>query len=92
MDYTIPDPGRSKYIDMTQKINDELKKYAETKEYIYFVDAEKLTYDGKNLDETLFREDKIHLNHEGELRWYREFIRPAIENVIQEYQLEVLKN
>ena len=84
-------PGRTQYLDMTLRINRELKELAETEEWLYYVDAEALTYDGKTLDKSLFREDMIHLNHEGELRWYREYIEPQIRELIEKYGLEGLR-
>ena len=84
-------PGREEYLDMTLKINDELKEYAETEDWLYFVDAEALTYDGAELDKSLFRPDLIHLNHEGELRWCNEYIKPQIEELIAEYGLDELR-
>lgn len=84
-------PGRSEYLEMTQMINEELKTYAQTEEYISFVDASRLTYDGSSIDESLFRKDGIHLNHEGELLWYENYIRPEIERLITTYGMEELR-
>lgn len=85
-------PGRSEYVEMTLMINNELKAYADTEEYIYFVDANTLTYDGIKLNKTLFRKDMIHLNHEGQLLWYKDYILPALEQVITENELNQLRN
>ena len=84
-------PGRSEYLDMTLKINEELEAYAQTVDYISYVDANELTYDGSSLDASLFRDDQIHLNHEGQLRWYENYIKPEIERLIQESGLESLR-
>ena len=50
-----------------------------------------MTFDGENYAEELFISDKIHLNHEGQLRWCENYIRPAIEKVIQQYDLKELR-
>lgn len=85
-------PGRRKYTDMTMKINEELKVYCEAHDYMYFVDATRLTYDGKNFNETLFISDGIHLNYEGQLKWCDQYIRPELESLIQKYDLEEVRN
>lgn len=85
-------PGRSEYVNITLKVNEGLKTYAENIEYLSFVDANALTYDGEHLDESLFREDKIHLNHDGQLLWYKTYIRPALETVIEENGWDNMRN
>lgn len=84
-------PGRKEYLEMTRRINERLKAYSETKDYMVFVDAEKLTFDGAGLCEELFREDRIHLNHEGQKKWCGEYIRPALEALIEAYNLQELR-
>lgn len=74
-------PGRSEYTALTQQINEHLEQYCREKEYMYFVDASDMTYDGKKYAEELFISDKIHLNHEGQLKWCEEYIRPMIEKL-----------
>lgn len=84
-------PGRAEYLDMTLEINDQLRKLAEETDYLYYVDANDLTYDGANFDESLFVKDMIHLNHEGQMRWYEGYIKPAIEQVIRDNAWETLR-
>ena len=74
-------PGRSEYTQLTQKINLALKDYAKTTDYLYFVDAEKMTFDGETYRDDLFRKDGIHLNHEGELLWCKDYIVPALNEL-----------
>ncbi|MDD6194868.1 MAG: GDSL-type esterase/lipase family protein [Lachnospiraceae bacterium] len=74
-------PGRSEYTTLTKMVNEELKSYAETVDYLHFVDAEEMTYDGFTYREDLFRKDRIHLNHTGELLWCEEYIVPALEEI-----------
>ena len=38
----------------------------------------------KNYREDLFVSDRIHLNHEGQLKWCEEYIRPMIEKLIEQ--------
>jgi hypothetical protein len=46
-----------------------------------FVDAEKMTYlDGKFREE-LFVKDQIHLNHDGQLLWAKDYILPALHEL-----------
>lgn len=85
-------PGRSEYLDMTLKINEELASFIETVDYMYFVDANDLTYDGNILDETLFENDMIHLNRRGQISWSEKYIKPQIELLIQKYNLDHLRN
>ena len=37
--------------------------------------------------QTLFIKGGIHLNHEGQLLWMRNYIRPVIETLISEFDL-----
>lgn len=56
-------PGRSEYRELTQMVNDELEEYCNTKDYMYFVDSEDMTYQNGEYREDLFIKDGIHLNH-----------------------------
>jgi lysophospholipase L1-like esterase len=62
-------PGRSEYVNMTIEINKKLKAYCDSLDYMYFIDANDMTYDGANFDETLFVGDGIHLNRDGQKKW-----------------------
>ena len=78
-------PGRSEYTQLTMQINKRLKKLCEeNNEYMYFADAQKMTFDGRSYREDLFVSDRIHLNHEGQLKWCEEYIRPMIEKLIKQ--------
>ena len=78
-------PGRSQYTSLTLKVNQELEKYADSSDYIYYVDANDLTYDGTNYKKDLFANDGIHLNHSGQLLWCKNYIQPEIEKLMEEY-------
>lgn len=80
-------PGRSEYTELTQKVNDELEKYCDSKDYMYFVDSEDMTYQNGEYREDLFIKDGIHLNHTGQLLWRDEYIKPALDKVIKENDL-----
>lgn len=56
-----------------------------------FVDAAKMTYDGTNFEKSLFISDGIHLNRDGQLKWCKEYIKPEIEALIKEYNLNELR-
>ncbi len=84
-------PGRAEYLNLTLTINERLQKLAEETDYLYYVDANALTYDGTNLDATLFIEDGIHLNHDGQMRWYNEYIKPMIEQAITENGMDPVR-
>ncbi len=77
-------PGRSQYTTLTQRINESLKKLCDETEYLCFVDASDMTFDGTDYAEELFISDGIHLNHKGQLRWCEEYIRPQIERMIKD--------
>lgn len=78
-------PGRAKYVSLTKEINKKLKKYCEEhSDYMTFVDAEDLTYDGKKFRKELFISDGLHLNHDGQLLWRDKYILPALKKVIGE--------
>ena len=85
-------PGRSQYTALTQKINDALEELCAEYDYMTFVDAEEMTFDGSAYRSELFIKDGIHLNHEGQLLWRDGYIKPAIEALINEYGLEDLRN
>lgn len=74
-------PGRSEYASLTQKINQELKSYCAEKDYMYFVDASEMTYDGKDYRKELFISDGIHLNHDGQLLWAKNYILPKLNEL-----------
>ena len=80
-------PGRSEYTELTQKVNDELEAYCNSKDYMYFVDSEDMTYQNGEYREDLFIKDGIHLNHTGQLLWRDEYIKPALDKVIKENDL-----
>ena len=84
-------PGRSEYTALTQMINDELEKLCGETDYLYFVDAEEMTFDGSNYAANLFVSDGIHLNHEGQLLWMESYIQPMIEEIIVEYGLDSVR-
>lgn len=83
-------PGRSQYTELTQKVNVELKAYCESVDYMYFVDAEEMTFDRNRYRNDLFVSDKIHLNHDGQLLWCNNYIKPQIASIIEERSLEGL--
>ena len=78
-------PGRSQYTSLTNRINEELASYCASSSYLSFVDASALTFDGTSYATNLFNSDGIHLNHEGQLRWCEEYIKPALESVLSEH-------
>ena len=72
-------PGRSQYMDLTIRINQELDALCAERDYMFFVDASDLTWDGNAYKTELFIKDGIHLNHDGQLLWCENYIRPMIE-------------
>lgn len=84
-------PGRSQYTELTQRINEELEQLCDETDYLYFVDASAMTFNGETYAEELFIEDGIHLNHEGQLRWCVKYIRPVLEWLTEEYELDYLR-
>ena len=78
-------PKRSQYTSLTLKVNEELNKYADSLDYVYFVNANEMTFDGANYKSELFINDGIHLNHDGQLLWCNNYIKPQIESLIAEY-------
>lgn len=75
-------PGRSEYTPLTQRVNEELAALcSEHADYMTFVDASELTFDGSSYRTDLFRDDRIHLNHTGELAWRDGYILPALDQV-----------
>lgn len=80
-------PGHSKYRELTEEINQALEMLCEETDYLWFVDASAMTWDGQRYAEELFIKDCIHLNHEGQLLWMRDYIRPMIETLVSEFEL-----
>ena len=68
-------------------VNDELEEYCNSKDYMYFVDSEDMTYQNGEYRDDLFIKDGIHLNHTGQLLWRDEYIKPALDKVIKENNL-----
>lgn len=85
-------PGRSRYTALTQRINEALKRLCGETDYLTFVDASAMTFNGTTYAEELFLEDGIHLNHAGQLRWCEAYIRPALESLTDESDLGQLRN
>ena len=79
-------PGRSQYDGIIKRVNQRLREYAEQTDYLYFVDAEEMTMDneGNHLPE-MFISDGIHLTHESRIRWANEYIKPVLNQVINEH-------
>lgn len=85
-------PGRSRYTALTQEINRQLESLcAEHADYMTFVNAEAMTFDGENYAEELFISDKIHLNHAGQLCWCEGYIRQALEAIVESRQWNDLR-
>lgn len=84
-------PGRDQYRALTERINAELKELCAGRDYMFFVDASAMTRDGADYRTDLFIKDRIHLNHEGQLLWMQEYIRPQIEELIGTYGLDDLR-
>ena len=80
-------PGRSEYRELTEEINKALAALCEETDYLWFVDASAMTWDGQRYAEELFIKDGIHLNHEEQVLWMRNYIRPMIEALISEFDL-----
>ena len=74
-------PGRAQYLSLTQRINQELAALCEKTEYMTFVDAEKMTYPNGKFQTDLFVKDQIHLNHEGQLLWAKDYILPILREI-----------
>lgn len=84
-------PGRSEFAHLIQTVNQELEKLCAETDYLWFVDATKLTWDGENYANDLFEKDGIHLNHTGQLAWRDGYILPQLEALIDEFNLDHLK-
>lgn len=84
-------PGRSQYTELTQIVNKELAALCDEYDYMYFVDASEMTYDGSNFKSELFEKDGIHLNRDGQKLWCNEYIQPTIDQLIEEWDLSHLK-
>ncbi len=85
-------PGRSQYTELTQEINRQLQLLCEENaDYMIFVNAQAMTFNGSGYAEELFNSDQIHLNHDGQLKWCREYIQPVLEQLIEQYKLNDLK-
>lgn len=74
-------PGRGQYTVLTQQINQELEALCAERDYMLFVDASAMTFDGANYRTELFIDDQIHLNRDGQLLWCSGYIRPTIEEL-----------
>jgi lysophospholipase L1-like esterase len=73
-------PGRSEFTGLTIAINEELKRYCDSVSYMYFIDANDMTYDGAEFDASLFVKDGIHLNREGQKAWASRML-PILEEL-----------
>lgn len=71
-------PGRSQYTPIVQKVNEGLRTYCASIDYLTFVDSESLTYQNNDYVYEYFIKDGIHLTHEARLRWANEYILPEL--------------
>ena len=85
-------PGRSKYTALTQAVNQELQTLCRERDYLHFVDASAMTFDGSSFAKELFIADGIHLNHRGQLEWCENYIRPKLQQLIAEHGLQHLRS
>lgn len=84
-------PGRSRYTGLTKMINRELEQLCAQTDYLWFVDASDMTWDGENYRTDLFEKDGIHLNHVGQLQWRDGYILPRLEALVGEFGLDHLR-
>lgn len=84
-------PGRSEYTGLTQMINRELEQLCAQTDYLWFVDASDMTWDGETYRTDLFEKDGIHLNHTGQLLWRDGYILPQLDELIGEFGLDHLR-
>lgn len=71
-------PGRSEYTPIVQKVNEKLREYCSTIDYLTFVDSESLTYQNGAYTNEYFIKDGIHLTHEARLKWASDYILPEL--------------
>ncbi|WP_455616951.1 GDSL-type esterase/lipase family protein [Eisenbergiella sp.] len=76
-------PGRSEYLEITKEVNKQLRELCERYDYMTFVDASDLTYNGEEYNESLFVNDGIHLNSEGLRQWGDSYIALSLEKVME---------
>ena len=50
-----------------------------------------MAWDGQNYRKDLFIRDGIHLNHKGQLLWMKEYIRPILDELFDQYNLTEVK-
>ena len=74
-------PGRAQYAKMTKAINRQLAALCDECAYMTFIDAEAMTFDGTDYRTDLFIDDQIHLNHDGQLLWCNEYIKPVLRQL-----------
>lgn len=74
-------PGRDRYRALTEEVNRQLAALCAERDYMFFVDASDMTFDGESYRTELFLGDGIHLNRDGQLLWCEEYIRPVIETL-----------
>lgn len=74
-------PGRAQYAEMTKAINRQLAALCDESDYMTFVNAEAMTFDGTSYRTDLFIDDQIHLNHDGQLLWCSEYSKPVLQQL-----------
>lgn len=50
-----------------------------------------MTFDGSRYADELFVSDRIHLNHDGQLKWCQNYIHPLISRLVEEYGLDTVR-
>ena len=74
-------PARPQFWPQIQEVNEFLADYCAQYENMIFVDGNgPLMNDDGTANEKMYRPDKLHLNHEGELRWGSSML-PVLEQI-----------
>jgi lysophospholipase L1-like esterase len=73
-------PGRADDVGVTRLVNEGLKEFSASVDYLRFVDASALTFDGSAFDESLFVADGFHLNRKGQQAWAQHII-PVLQEL-----------
>lgn len=85
-----PSPARKDYLDKMAKVNKQLMSYAQKRPNTEYVDVfQSMIINGK-IDESLFTQDKLHMNDKGYDLWTK-ILKPFIIELLKSENLNDLR-
>lgn len=77
-------PARSRYLLLNDEVNKQLQQLSQENEWMDYIDVTALTFDGYNIDATLYEFDHLTLNSEGKQLLLNNYLLEKIKKYSKE--------